>query len=99
MPLTPAVSPAELRAAVRQVRRLGNAAALAWLERREPELTELLLVQATYLHGVLHQHRLPPKVIRRLTRRIEHLGITLVLAIRSSQPPTPALPIPPDPAV
>lgn len=97
MPWPPrGVTPAERAAAVRRVRRLGNTAALAWLERQEPELTELLLEEAGRIHRQLVRHRLTPQQVRRLTRRIEHLGVTLVLAVRLARRVTPALPVPPD---
>ena len=95
--VTRAVTPADLRQAVRQVRRLGNDAALHHLERLEPELTELLLVEASHLHQQLIDLYLPLSRVRRLNRRIENLGVVLVLAARLAHQRslTPALPVPP----
>lgn len=99
--LLTAVTPEDLQAAVRCVRRLGNAAALERLERREPELTELLLTEASRVHRRLCRQRLPPPLVRQLTRRIETLGITLVFAaaLAALRATTPRRPMPPDPVL
>ena len=99
--VTRAVTPADLRQAVRQIRRLGNDAALRQLERLEPELTELLLVEASHLHQRLIDLHLPSSKVRRLTRRVENLGVVLVLAARRAHQRslTPTLTVPPNPVL
>lgn len=75
----------DVLAAVLRLRRLGNTAGLERLERRQPELAELLLDTAADLHRRLSRARLPPVAVRRLTRRVEDLGVTLVDAVLIAQ--------------
>ena len=75
------VTAADVLAAVREVRRLGNTSAMEQLEQREPELAGLLLDEASDFHRKLGLLHLPYDAQRRLTRQIERLGLTLVLAM------------------
>jgi len=77
----PLVTAADVLEALRQVRRLGNTAALTQLEQQEPELVALLLEEASDLHHRLGRH-LPVKLQRQTTHRIERLGVVLVLALQ-----------------
>jgi len=77
----PLVTAADVLEALRQVRRLGNTAALTQLEQQEPELLALLLEEVSSLHHRLGRH-LPTKLQRQVTHRIERLGTVLVLALQ-----------------
>ena len=81
MPPTLVVVPADLLAATHRLRRLGNRAALERLELTQPDLTEVLLTGSADVHRRLARCRLDPLVVRRLTRRVENLGLTLVDAV------------------
>lgn len=78
------VTAGDVLAATREVRRVGNTAALTDLEQREPELAGLLLDEASDFHRRLGLLHVPYDAQRRLTRRVERLGLHLVLALSAA---------------
>ncbi len=83
MPIDPLVTAADILAATRRVRQLGNTAGLTDLEQREPELAGLLLDEASDLNRRLGLLHVPYPAQRRLTRQIERLGLSLILALEA----------------
>lgn len=76
------VTPEQVDQASEIVDRLGTWPLLTELERREPDLTELVLEELTELHHALYQMRVPPAKLKRYGRRLRRLCCNLIVALR-----------------
>lgn len=78
MPPPLIVLPRDVRAALRRARQHPNVTGLERMELRHPELAALLMETASDCYHQMARYPIPQPVVRRLTRRIEDLGVLLL---------------------
>jgi hypothetical protein len=71
--------------AIRVIRRVGRQRVMIDIEKREPDLAEHLLEELTAIHRRLAQTGASARQLRRLYRRVESLGLVMILSLQAGQ--------------
>jgi hypothetical protein len=76
------VTAKDVLAAVMELRRRGGEVVLRQFEQEEPDLTEFVLEELSAVHQQIAKTGATAKQLRRITRRVEAMVVTAVLALR-----------------